>query len=246
MKGRIKDESVEIDTGNIAKFFEHRAERYSDVGSVVSMLYQDKNPDLAVARDVFEKEKLLPLLSAGKADRVLDIGCGVGRWAETFLPLGVDYHGTDLVAELIKIAQARFKDQPRFSFQVVASQNARPDTLTKDVPFSIILIAGVLQYMNDGDCRATFENAAMCSAYGTRILIRVPVGTPSRLTLSGIWSAELNHEYSAIYRTASEYVELFDEILRPAGFSVVENSPLYPDALNNRDETRQHFFLLKR
>jgi len=54
---------------------------------------------------VFLFEKLLK-----KGDTVLDLGCGNGRWLETFKKQGVKYFGLDDSEKLIQIAQSKHPD----------------------------------------------------------------------------------------------------------------------------------------
>lgn len=54
---------------------------------------------------VFLFEKLLK-----KGDTVLDLGCGNGRWLETFKKQGVKYFGLDDSEKLIQIAQSKYPD----------------------------------------------------------------------------------------------------------------------------------------
>lgn len=51
-------------------------------------------------------------------DSVVDLGCGNGRMAETFLQAKVKYLGIDDSEELIKIAKERYQDNSNISFMV--------------------------------------------------------------------------------------------------------------------------------
>ncbi|MFT3964483.1 MAG: class I SAM-dependent methyltransferase [Sphingobium sp.] len=245
MNRRIHGEKTIIDPATVERFFQMRSEKFGGTNPVVSMLYQDSNPALAQARDAHEKAKLLPLLDLSPEDRVLDMGCGLGRWAGDFQGRVARYHGTDLVANLIEIARKTFADDPAISFEALPAQDNRADMLACPPPFSVILIAGVLHYINDADCRAAVANVLECAAPAARILVRGPVAVEQRLTLDTIWSEELSFDYSAVYRTEAEYRELFAAWL-DNGFEMKLSERLFPTHLNNRRETEQHFFLLER
>lgn len=75
-------------------------------------------------------------------DQVLDLGCGNGRMAEIFTDSKVDYLGIDNSEELIKIAQARFKDKPWIKFEV-------NDALNVDYQnrFNLVLMIAVLHHV---------------------------------------------------------------------------------------------------
>lgn len=42
--------------------------------------------------------------------KILDYGCGTGRWVDFFRGLGMEYTGVDLSPEMVRIASARFPD----------------------------------------------------------------------------------------------------------------------------------------
>src|SRR5262249_30245159 len=143
-------------------FFEDRAAKYDSSNPFVSMLYQDRNPELAKKRDIYEKKLITPLLQPNQEDTVLDIGCGIGRWADVFADCVRCYHGTDIHQKLVSIAKQRLKEQKNVSFQTIAGATISPGTLSQKPPYSIVVIAGVLHYTNDDDCRAILKAATSC------------------------------------------------------------------------------------
>ena len=71
-----------ISKKKIKIFFKDRANTYDEKQSLKTVIYQDKNPMLAKERDLFEKKKIKDILNVSKNDVILDIGCGIGRWAD--------------------------------------------------------------------------------------------------------------------------------------------------------------------
>ena len=246
MPDRIHGDRIRIDDGQVQRFFSDRARRSETLDPAVAMLYQDSNPELAQSRDRHEKETLLPLLQPTDQDRVLDIGCGLGRWTEALADRVALYVGTDPTAPLIDVARRRNAGRENVAFHVCGAEQVSLEALSQPTGFTTILIAGVLHYLNDDVCEAAFRNALACAADRSRLLVRTPIGIDGRFTLRDVWSEELEHDYSAIYRSRSEYQDIFDSIFLPAGFRLTEDFALYADALNNRAETRQHVFLLQR
>jgi hypothetical protein len=246
MSDRVLKSKVEIDESLVSKFFEDRVNRYDEARPLVSVIYQDQNPALAVARDQFEKNKLLPLLELKPEDSVLDIGCGIGRWADVMDAKVSRYHGTDLIQGLADIGRKRLAHNPQFTFQTLRAQDNRPELLTVKPPFSLIIVTGLFMYLNDDDCISVLNNIASCATVDTRILMREPAGVDHRLTLRDVWSEELKHNYSAIYRTVGEYMSMFADTLFIQGFQLEQSEPLFPAELSNRRETTQHFFILRK
>ena len=80
----------------------------------------------------------------------------------------------------------------------------------------------------------------------TQIIIREPIGVNKELVLNNVWSNEMETHYSAKYRTSDQFKKIFNDVLIKEGFSLVVDEKLFPDELNNRIETRQHLFILKK
>ncbi len=243
---RIVKNVVSLDRNKIAEFFEQRASRFSKDAPYSSVLYQDKNPDIAIERDRYEKERVTSLLSVNGNTRILDIGCGIGRWAETLATSVKSYTGIDLSPKLIEIAKSRIT-LPNTHFLVGSAEDvARLDVAARG-PFDLVVMSGIMIYLNDDELHSCLLSLARSVAAGGEIYMREPLAINDRLTLSEFWSDELNQEYSAIYRSARELDALFSKTLYPAGFEPIQFQLLYADAkLNNRRETAQHFAIARR
>lgn len=246
MSKRIYQEKVSINEEAIKEFFSHRATNYNPDEPLVSILYQDSNPKLAQERDIFEKNKIIPLLNLNGEENVLDMGCGIGRWAEALSDKVAHYHGTDLDEQLINIANDRFKNNNNVTFQTLVAKQVTPDNLSVKPPYDLIIVAGVFQYINDQGSDDVLKELALCCKDNSIIYIRATIGVKERLTLNQVWSEELKYEYSSIYRTHDEYIEMFSRTLLPSGFKIEVDESLYPENLNNREETKQHFFILRK
>lgn len=104
---RIYEEKHDIDTDNTKNFYDQRAKNIGNMSSpYVAVLLGDQDPQHAVDWNTFEKTFILPQLKVNKSSSVLDIGCGIGRWAESIIPEAGYYLGTDFSGEMIKIGSA--------------------------------------------------------------------------------------------------------------------------------------------
>src|SRR5687767_9318782 len=99
---RLVAQPADIEYRHTHSFFEARGAGDRSSPHTATM-YQD--PTLAEQRDGAEKENILPLLALNKSDRVLDVGCGAGRWAEAVVSIVADYLGIDFSANLLEIAR---------------------------------------------------------------------------------------------------------------------------------------------
>jgi len=236
-KHRITDTVIPIDYRKTFDFFQSRGQA-AGANALTATMYQD--PDLADRRDRAEKQTALPLLEPTSYDNVLDLGCGTGRWASALSSTVKSYLGIDFSEPLLEIARQRF---PKLSFQRMNVAELNADTLPERPRFTLIICSGILAYINDADIESLFAQLSRLAAERSRIYLREPMAKGSRLTLDRFWSDELQTDYSAIYRTRTEYLKFLDRI---EGFSVRAEGEPFPQELQNRAETEQRFFLLER
>ncbi len=92
---RIYQKKVDINTQHVLRFYNDRAERNDMESPYTSVLLAD-GTDKAEKWDLFETKSIFPQLKIEQGSRVLDVGCGVGRWAEKIIPMlggGVLFRG---------------------------------------------------------------------------------------------------------------------------------------------------------
>jgi SAM-dependent methyltransferase len=205
---------------------------------LTATMYQDSA--LATYRDEAEKRTILPLLDVRPDDRVLDLGCGAGRWADALAPYAAEYLGIDFSENLLNVARKRV---PNSVFQHMDVSSLDVAALRVAPPFSLIICSGVLAYINDADMLGLFEVLSGIAAPNSRIYIREPIAKAERLTLDEYWSDELQASYSAIYRTRAEYINAFNTLV---GFRVQVDMEPFASELQNRIETKQYCFVLER
>jgi ubiquinone/menaquinone biosynthesis C-methylase UbiE len=248
---RINTPSEDADKPEIARsdvlaFFEKRSRRIEELGPLRAVIYQDKHPDLAERRDHAEKERVMPLLELDGKQRLLDLGCGSGRWAEALAPSVSHYHGIDLSHGLVEYARGRFKGDSHMRFSVGSVDAFSLASLGEDRPFDRVLCSGVLIYLNDEEVLQALTCIARACAPGSVLVFREPLAVETRLSIVQHYSDELEQEYNAIYRTQAELEDAMANAMGPA-FTVTDSGEVYPDAaLNNRVETRQRWLKLVR
>jgi SAM-dependent methyltransferase len=238
------DDKPEIDQASVLSFFEKRAEKNGALGNICTVCYQDKNPALAERRDAAEKQLLFPKLDLDDQSRVLDAGCGVGRWAEAVIPACGFYHGVDVSPGLIQIAQSQFANTPKARFSVCSLDKMTMAAIGEATPFTHILSFGVFIYLNDEPLSAMLQRYVEAAAPKSRILMREPVAVQSRLTLKEHFSDDMDQVYNAVYRTEPELMSIFNKTLGSGGFSLADCGDVFTEqGLNNRAETKQRWFL---
>src|SRR3954451_9101653 len=242
---RISGTPAPLDYKKVRAFFERRSARIQELGLLKVTMYQDER--LARERDIHEKQLVLPSLGVSGQTRVLDIGCGVGRWADELAPRVAAYLGTDFCAAYVSAAQEKLDAAglPRATHRVqhLAAQDVIAEALAIAPPFDLVIVAGLLTFLNDDDVRKVLAGIpALMNRRGV-IYVREPVGLESRLTLQEDFSEELADYYHAVYRSVPEYEALFRDAL--GDYQAVRAEPLFPVGLCNRKETAQHIFVLR-
>jgi len=242
---RVKGTKIAINQKQIKQFFESRGKKVNEGSPYTSVLYQDGNPEVAYKRDSYEKHKIKPLLNLRNNSCVLDIGCGIGRWADELLDDIEYYYGIDFSDSLIRQARKRFNSE-RVTFEVLSADDISDKTVITDRPVDVVILSGVLLYLNDSQVEKCFMGLSQILSNKAVIYIREPLGVEGRLTLDGYWSDELDAEYCAIYRTDSELKNLIVKGWPALARSSIKFKPLYNDeSLNNRSETAQFYSVIK-
>jgi len=246
---RINSIAIDINYESTQRFFEARGHgEYKNPLSAT--MYQDKNPDLVNQRDREEKAHLLEFIEHNIPRNVIELGCGVGRWSWFFAEqkkkisyLGIDF-SSSLIAQAKKLAAKNGLDT--HCFQVMSVTAIKDDELLLSPPFDLIMISGLMIYLNDIDCQALLKNAARLCAPNGRIYIREPFSIQERLTLNEFFSNELNDSYSAIYRSTREMDEMINNAMPSDEYQRLPWASPFDATLRNRKETQQLFTLISR
>ncbi len=244
---RITEKIVDIDYKETKRFFEKRADKFSAENPYSVTMYQDRNKQLVKERNRKETEKLLPLLKLDADSRVLDVACGIGRWADVMPDCIREYCGVDFSRELIEIARQRNKKDNFHFLEGAVNTIEEIVSETRGGVYNKILMVGILMYLNDTELADTLGQVEKISQEHAVICIREPIGITKRLTLKDFFSEELEDNYNAIYRTRQELEKFISRAFLQKGFIVSREGFVFDEAaLNNRKETAQYFYILER
>ena len=234
----------ELPKALIEEFYRERARKFDPSIPEVSMLLQDKTPNLALERSVYEITMIYPFIVSSDVIRVLDVGCGVGRWGLALKPIVSSYIGTDFCEPLLKIAKDQLFELPESTFEELEAQDERHVILGLDS--NLILFTGVAHYLSNLELMETLTNFLTILRNTKGILyLRCPISNFETFSLLNHWSDELQTYYSAKYRTVSEIEFYFEKIGYLDYAEIVSSGSLYPDHLQNRKETRQWYWVWK-
>lgn len=248
MNGRIVGGHHQIDEERVEDFFHKRAER-SLPHRYNYVIYRDMEPELALRRDRYEKEIITPLLNLHADSVALDIGCGVGRWADEIGPLlsgRGQYVGVDFSGELLDIAKENVKMDCccfyRGNFQEIRQileNNSCP------LHYNVILINGVLMYLNDDDLNPCLKEAWNLLAGGGVLYVKESVGVSQRFTLKDFYSDELRSDYNAIYRSVQEYNETFGAVFG-GNHKIIRSEDMWKGDLERKAETTSYYWIVEK
>ena len=212
---RIYSDKVNVSGDSIREFYDNRARAFEsgEKSSNTTVLLGDNNPEYADKWNDFEKKKIMPSLKLNKNKNVLDIGCGIGRWAESVIPECGQYVGIDFSVEMVKAATKRFSNVGNALFKQATFLELFEDSELTARKYDAVIIAGVSMYINDEILSQCYEKLPSVLNPGAVIYIEESIGVGKRLTLNGIWSEALKSDYNAIYRTREEYRNILGPML---------------------------------
>lgn len=202
---RVYGQKTDIDVNNAKSFWTERA-KVESINSV--LLGTDLQKDLNILRNQKELDLLKSILPKKKFN-ILDVGCGIGRWAKNLFPEYVNtYTGIDLTEDFIKRCKKEFKDNSLLSFYQMSATDIDPLKLRND--YDLVLVTGVCMYINDDLLNNVFIALEKVISKDALIYIQESVSTSdTRLTLKEFYSESLESNYNAIYRTILEYESVF-------------------------------------
>ncbi len=234
---RLYGEKEDINKENIKDFFDKRAEKKVESLMTITSFQEKENLD---QRQEEESKIVLENIDLN-GKKILEIGCGIGRWAEIFHDKCDTYLGLDFAKNLIKIAKENYNYENCY-FQEMSAVDIKIDELLVKPPFDIIFIAGVLVFLNDEDIPKMINQINKLISHEKTIYIRETISLmDTRLTLKDFYSENLETNYSAIYRTKEELIDFFKEF---KDITDIKDDTIY-ETLKKYDETGYRYFIIK-
>ena len=243
MKERVYGEKVSIDTGNTVSFYDQRAKTIKNrKQEYTTVLLGDQDPDFSVKWDAYEKQFILPKLKLNQDKVILDIGCGIGRWAEAVADQCKEYYGVDFSSKMIAVAKENIKNE-NCHFYAMSAVDAVSNPKITDRKYDIVLDVGVSMYINEEELVECYQGLKKLADRDTLFYFEESVGKKERITLNHIWSDNLNAYYGAIYRTREEYKRLIEECMN--GVEFIEEGYLQCLDKEEHAETSHWYALFK-
>lgn len=154
MSNRIYGTRTDINEQEVRDFYNKRAALASSMKNPLSAVVNgEQNPEQADTRSRFDREYIVPRLDLTQNSAVLDIGCGMGRFAEMVLPLCGRYLGADFAPEMIAAAEKRtaaYSDQAKYVCASFSELMSKPDSFFGG-KFDCVIMLGVCMYIKMPD-----------------------------------------------------------------------------------------------
>jgi SAM-dependent methyltransferase len=186
------------------EYWEDRAQRFAGEGAGLAAVCAYGMPEFYNRAIQFEQRLALrPWLGVKPGTRVLDVGCGVGRWSRLLAAKGAHVTGVDLSPTMIAQAQRRAAAEG-----VAARCQFRVQDLSKlevEGQFDVVLGVTVLQHILDPQLlRAAVRGMAACLAPGGRmILLEAAPASPVQRCDSTVFRARRRDVYLELFRDCS-------------------------------------------
>lgn len=155
--------------------------------------------------DTLQRMALKPILAATKNTRVLDVGCGVGRWSSRLLQLDANVIGIDIAENMVREAKRRQRasnNEAKAEFAIATAQNLP----FKDSIFDYVLSVTVLQHIvDDGEAKkSALEMVRVIKPGGKIILLEILLERKRQIAL----------DFPTAFRSTADWIGLFTEGLK--------------------------------
>jgi cyclopropane fatty-acyl-phospholipid synthase-like methyltransferase len=230
-----------IDANKVKYFWEMRGEQFSKI-PFESIANLEENPELLALKVKIETEQVLPRLQLHDRLTILDLGAGVGQWAFRFAPHVKSVTAVEYSKSLANIGIKKLHDNKidNVKFVISPAENFNTNEL-----FDVIFVSGLFVYMNDDQVEKLIPKFSKWVKQGGIVFLRDGVSILNiRHCIKDNFSSVLKTNYSALYRTRDEYVNLF----ACNDFSLIEDRQMFDEGcpLNKYPETRLWYYIFRR
>ena len=146
-----------------------------------------------------EEQALLPYIHLPVNAKILDLGCANGRWMQILQNQCSKYVGVDISKNFIKDAKKRFRHNENIEFLCLPAED-----YVGDEQFDLILIIGLITYMNDDAIRKMASHCKKMLKKGGMLIMR-------NVTLedSGVKRKIYNNEPKTLFEKMLYYLGRF-------------------------------------
>ena len=154
--------------------------------------------------------------------KILESGCGIGRWVFYLRDLGYDIIGIDLAVDALRIAKERDPAAPIYPEDILHTSYPAGS-------FDAVISLGVVEHFEEGPQMA-FQETRRLLKNGGLFLVTVPVQNVSRTLFANLMK-ELKRRYKQLKGVEYVFEEYrytrreFESLLGEANFEILAVSP---------------------
>ena len=201
--------------------------------------------ELAQYLEQTESRHVFRVITTHPDMRVLDLGCGTGRWAFEFARRCKQVVAADFSKGMVDRCResARQLELRNLEFRVSSIQEFRCNE-----QFDLIIISGVLVYLDDEELLQVLRNVKNMLKPDGQVVSRETVAIKDRVEIRKEFHRKIGDTYSATYRLASQYERVFAEAgltqiyandFAPTNIPMILFRRLIPHALHDAKLARQ-------
>lgn len=182
--------------------------------------------------DMIHRKAFLKMLRRVKVrdKKVLDVGCGVGRWCGVLSGKGARVTGVDISEEMIRVAERMLKSRGVNFISAPVSRINLPQG-----SFDTVTCVTVLQHVTDeAEFKASIANMVRSLKKGGSALIMevAPSALPSNSSFNKFMSVRTDKEYISAFNEAGAFLEdVFSVDVMPIKRMVISSSKEMPKGL---------------
>jgi 2-polyprenyl-3-methyl-5-hydroxy-6-metoxy-1,4-benzoquinol methylase len=152
-------------------------------------------------RHYYEVRNFLKHVPLSPASKVLELGCGSGRWALSLAPLVNEYVGIDVNHKAINVAESLARSQGinNATFLCQSIADIKIASL-----FDTVYLSGVSQYLSDESLHHVLDGLQANLAGNAVLIDRSTINTAEREVMN-------NDTYISVYRTPQEIAKIAGE-----------------------------------
>ena len=206
--------------------------------SMNSLMNLEVNEELSKRKFEVETKMFDNLISLNPNYNVLDLGGGIGLWANFFSQKGCNVTLVEKEKNFIEIAKKIAKKNITIHHSDVVDFSAEENS------FDVVFISGVTIYLDDRSLLNLMSNIKKYLKSNGFFLHRDAYGVKDDFIITNKYSENLNLNYSAKYRSRVNYDKFFVDKF---GFTKILDEDFYPKGSihNNRRETKLRFAIYK-
>lgn len=227
-----------IDPNKVKSFWEGRSEKWGKL-PFESIANLEEKEELLAMKLALEQEKIMPLLPLKSHMTVLDLGAGVGQWTFRFAPLVKHVTAVEYMDSFAEIGRVEAKKRGLTNVEFIHSA---AENYTSEAAFDVVFISGLFVYLNPDQAQTLMDHLPRLVKKDGILLLRDGTSILDKAyTINNRYSDILSEQYSALYRTRDEYIQLFHQ----SGFHLIQDDQVFDEGcpLNKFAETRLRYYL---